>query len=128
MAVATRRRRRGEELRGRGRRGEVGALGRWGRELAAGLLCLAHFGLECQGQVGKVELARFRRSGRSIRGVPGRGSCGGGDGTWGGSRGVVLGSKLAEQVLPGLLIGGRGTGLDAGVPLRGGRRLFVPEI
>lgn len=52
MGVTTGKWRRGEELRGRRRRWEIGAF-RWrGREVATGLLCLAHFGLECQGQVG----------------------------------------------------------------------------
>ena len=59
MGITTRRWRRGEELRGWWRRWEVGALRWWGREVSTGLLCLAHFGLECHGQVGQVELAWF---------------------------------------------------------------------
>lgn len=67
------------------------------------MLYLAHFGLECQGQVGQVELAWFWGSRGSSCRVLGRGSSG--IGTWGGRRGAVLGCKLAEQVPSGLLIG-----------------------
>lgn len=51
---------------------------------------------------------------------------GGGSGTWGGRGGAALGSKLAEQVPPVFLIGG--VGLDAGVPLWGGRRFLASQI
>lgn len=128
MGVTTGRWRRGEELRGWGRRREVGALWWWGRKVATGLLHLAHFGLECQGQVGQVELAWFGWSRRSGRGVLRRGSSGGGGGTGGGRGGAALGSKLAEQVPPGFLIGSRGVELDAGVPLRGGGRFLASEV
>lgn len=123
MGVAAGRWRR-EELGHWGRRGEVGALRWWGREVTS-LLHLADFGLERQGQVGQVELAWFWGSRWSSWQVLGRGSTGGGGGGAGGRRRVVaLGSKFAEQVPSGFLIGGRGIKLDAGVPLRGGRRSF----
>lgn len=105
MGVTTRRWRRGEEIRGWGRRWEVGALRWWRREVATGLLGLAHFGLECQRQVGQIELAWFWRSRGSSCGVLRGGSSGCRGGTRGGRRGAVLGSKLTEQVPPGLLIG-----------------------
>lgn len=66
LPIATGRWGRGEKLRGWWWWWEVGAL-RWrGWEVSAGLLRLAHFGLECQGQVGQVEFAWFRGSRGSI--------------------------------------------------------------
>lgn len=66
MGVITWRWWRGEELGGRWRRWEVGALRRWGREVATRLLCLAYLGLQCQGQVSQIELSWFWGSRRSI--------------------------------------------------------------
>lgn len=90
------------------------------------MLYLVHFGLERQGQVGQVEFAWFRRSRGSSWRVLGRGSGGGGRGTRGRRRAAVLGSKLAEQVPPGFLVGG--VELDAGGPLRGGRGFLASKI
>lgn len=66
LSIATGRWGWGKQLRGWWWRWEIGAL-RWrGREVSARLFHLAHFGLECQGQVGQVEFAWFRRCGGSI--------------------------------------------------------------
>lgn len=106
MSVTTRRWRRGEQLGGWGRRWEIGALRWWRWEFTTGLLHLTHFGLKRQRQVGQIELAWFRGSRGSRWLVLGRRSSGGVNRAVGGRWGVALGSKFAEQIPPGFLIGG----------------------
>lgn len=69
---------RGKQIIGWRRRWKVATVRRWGREITTRLLCLAHFGLKSQRQVGQVELAWFRRSRGSSRELLGRRSRGGG--------------------------------------------------
>lgn len=69
VGVRTRRWRRREELRSWRRWRKVGALRRRRREVTAGLLGLADFGLERRRQVGQVELAWFRGSWGAVCGV-----------------------------------------------------------